>query len=128
MNETNSTKIQPSTMLFVRLNEALDKMGVSQTELSRRTGIPKGSISQYCSGYVLPKSDRLYLIARALNVQEAWLLGFDVPMRPLFESLDVSEIKNEEKSLLVKYRKLSEEDKKQINRQIDGLLLLQKEG
>lgn len=128
MNNNESTKIKPSEMLFQRLNKALNLLGVSQTELSKRTGIPKGSISQYCSGYVVPKSDRLYLICRALHIQEAWLLGFDVPMRPVFEPLDLKDITEEEKILVAKYRKLSPADKKQVSRQIDGLILLAKEG
>lgn len=37
-------------------------------------------------------------------------------------------ITEKEKSLILKYRQLSEADKKQINRQIDGLLLLSKDG
>lgn len=37
-------------------------------------------MSQYISGAFKPKQDRTYLIAQALNVSEAWLMGFDVPM------------------------------------------------
>lgn len=37
-------------------------------------------------------------------------------------------ITEKEKSLILKYRQLSEADKKQINRQIDGLLLLSRDG
>lgn len=32
------------------------------------------------SGYAKPKQDRIYLIAKALHVDEAWLIGYDVPM------------------------------------------------
>ena len=58
-----------------RIKFALYKNGMSPIELSEKTGIPKSSISQYMSGYAKPKSDRLYLIAKALDVSEAWLLG-----------------------------------------------------
>lgn len=68
-----------------RLKQALQKFGISQAELCKRTGIPKASISQYISGYVKPKDDRLYLIAKALGVNESWLLGYDVPMDAEFE-------------------------------------------
>lgn len=63
-----------------RLQEALQIRDMKQVDISKATGIPKGSISQYVSGYVEPKQDRIYLLAKALNVQEAWLLGFDVEM------------------------------------------------
>ena len=48
--------------------------------LSEKTGIGKSSISQYRNGIVNPKQDRIYLMAQALNVNEMWLMGHDVPM------------------------------------------------
>lgn len=62
-----------------RLRAALDKTGLTQAELSRRTNIPKSAISQYLSGAFEPKQDRLELLARVFGVPEAWLMGFDVP-------------------------------------------------
>lgn len=63
-----------------RLQEAMGVRGLRAVDIVERTGIPKGTISYYISGKTEPKSDRLYLIAQALNVNEAWLLGYDVPM------------------------------------------------
>jgi len=63
-----------------RLNRAMYIRNVKQIELSRATDIGKSSISQYCSGVYEPKQTALYKIAKALNVNEAWLMGYDVPM------------------------------------------------
>lgn len=63
-----------------RLQQALDRKGWKAVDLVERTGIPKGAISYYLAGKSKPKADRLYIIAQALNVSEAWLLGYDVPM------------------------------------------------
>ena len=63
-----------------RIREGLAYANMTQTDLSKRTGIPKSAISQYISGVFEPKQDRLYLIATVLGVSEAWLMGFDVPM------------------------------------------------
>lgn len=63
-----------------RLKEALAIKGMKAIELSRRTDIPKGAISYYLLGKSSPKADRLNLISVALDVSEAWLLGYDVPM------------------------------------------------
>lgn len=52
---------------------------INQAELCRITGIPKSAVSQYLSGSFKPKQDRIALIANALNVSEAWLLGIDIP-------------------------------------------------
>ena len=69
-----------------RLREALKLRGLRAADLVELTGIPKGTISYYLSGHTQPKADRLYLLARALDVSEAWLLGYDVPMARTPES------------------------------------------
>lgn len=63
-----------------RISKALELRGMRQVDLVEKTGIPKSAISQYCSGSFKPKQKRLFLIAEALNVDEAWLMGLDVPM------------------------------------------------
>ena len=40
----------------------------------------KSDISQYVSGKVEPNQDKLFILANALNVNEAWLMGFDAPI------------------------------------------------
>lgn len=62
-----------------RLREALSDAGMKPIELSDRTGIPKSMISYYLNGKTKPKADRIYTISVALNVSEAWLLGYNVP-------------------------------------------------
>ena len=39
----------------------------------------KSDISQYCSGKNEPMQDKVYILSKALNVSEAWLMGYDVP-------------------------------------------------
>lgn len=63
-----------------RLSEALARKGWKAVDLVERTGVPKGAVSYYLAGKSKPKTDRLYIIAQALDVSEAWLLGYDVPM------------------------------------------------
>lgn len=64
-----------------RLKEALAIRGMKQAELVAKTGIGKSSISTYISGEYEPKQRNIYKIAEALGVSEAWLMGFDVPMK-----------------------------------------------
>lgn len=40
----------------------------------------KSDISQYVSGKNEPSQDKLVVLGMALNVSEAWLMGYDVPM------------------------------------------------
>ena len=63
-----------------RIKRALSIRGMKQSELCQATKIPKSAISQYISGAFEPKQDRIYIIAKALNVSEAWLMGYNVPM------------------------------------------------
>lgn len=64
----------------VRLKKAMDAHNMKAVDLCEKTGIPKGAVSYYLSGKSVPKADRLYLICKALDVSEAWLLGYDVAM------------------------------------------------
>ena len=64
-----------------RLRFALDLREKKAVDIARDLKIPKSAISQYLSGYrTIQDSKRLYIIAEYLNVSEAWLMGFDVPM------------------------------------------------
>lgn len=63
-----------------RMKLALEIRKMKQVDLINRTGINKGALSSYLSGRYSPKQDKIYLIANALNVDEAWLMGADIPM------------------------------------------------
>lgn len=71
---------QPIEQFKNRLKKALLLRNMKPIKLSEKTGIPKSAISQYTTGYAKPKQDRIYLICKVLNINEAWLLGYDVPM------------------------------------------------
>lgn len=63
-----------------RIKYALDRKGMKQADLVSLTGIGKSSISTYLSGEYEPKQRNIYKIAKALDVNEAWLMGEDVQM------------------------------------------------
>ena len=66
----------------VRLKRALEIRNMRQSDLVEKTGIGKSSISTYLSGEYEPKQKNIYKIAKVLNISEAWLMGYDVPMDP----------------------------------------------
>lgn len=74
MSENNTAELKD------RLQQALDRKGWKAVDLVEKTGVPKGAVSYYLSGRSKPKADRVYAIAQALDVSEAWLLGYEVPM------------------------------------------------
>ena len=61
-----------------RLRAALELRGMKQAELVELTGIGISSISTYLRGSYIPKQKNIYKMAKALNVNEAWLMGEDV--------------------------------------------------
>lgn len=64
-----------------RLQQALSLREKKPVDLAKDLNIPKSAISQYLSGNrTIKDSRRLYAIAKYLDVSEAWLMGFDVPM------------------------------------------------
>jgi ribosome-binding protein aMBF1 (putative translation factor) len=64
----------------VRLPEALQARRMKAIELSRKTGIDKGTISNYLAGRYIAGQKNVSLLADALNVNPFWLIGYDVPM------------------------------------------------
>lgn len=63
-----------------RLNYALKIRNMRPTQLSEITGIAKSSITEYLNGKYEAKQKAIYKMAMALNVSEAWLIGYDVPI------------------------------------------------
>lgn len=63
-----------------RLRRIMEERGMTQSELAQLSGVSKSSISRYISGAWKGKQDTVYNLAHVLNVSEAWLMGYDVPM------------------------------------------------
>lgn len=63
-----------------RIREGMELRGLKQADLVEITGISKGALSSYISGRYIPKQNNIYLIAKALNVSESWLMGANVPI------------------------------------------------
>lgn len=75
-----------------RLREAMRIRDMKQIELVRKTGINRSAISRYLSGEYEPKSKPIYELAKALDVAEQWLMGYDVPIdRPSVELAEQKE-------------------------------------
>lgn len=68
-----------------RLAIAMQINGINQIELSDKTKafpkkISQSLINKYLKGKALARQDKIYILCKILNVDEAWLMGFDVPM------------------------------------------------
>ena len=107
-----------------RIATALKLKGIKQSDLCKLANIPKSSLSLYLSGAYEPKQDRVYSIAKALNVNEAWLMGYDVPMETKKEPSPISEplLTEEEKMLLDLFRQVPEDQQQLVLRMIQTAL------
>lgn len=59
-----------------KLLYALKKKGMTQSDLSNATGITASSISDWINGRYIPKQDKIYILANALDVKPSFLLGY----------------------------------------------------
>lgn len=62
-----------------RLIIAMKEQNIKQVDLCKMTGLSKSLISKYISGVSNANNKNTALIAKALNVNVARLVGYDVP-------------------------------------------------
>lgn len=105
-----------------RLHELSKEYNVSQAEMCRLTGIPKSTMSLYWSGKRVPKQNVLTLFATVFGIQEAWLMGFDVPMKSNEDSSVPEEIVDEDIMFLEMFKLLDENDRKVIIRMMENMM------
>ena len=92
-----------------RISAALTIRGMKQSDLCKLAKVPKSSLSLYLSEAYEPKQDRVYDMAKALNVDEAWLMGYDVPMDKEKTSPEELALSEGEKMLVDLFRRVPEE-------------------
>ena len=78
-----------------RLKQIMSERNISQSELSRRTGIGRNSISDYLKGKYEAKQDKVFELAKELNVNEAWLMGFDISKDRIINDNDITTVYNQ---------------------------------
>lgn len=64
-----------------RLKKAMDIRNIKQIELVEKTGLDKTLINKYLAGISNARQQKLTKLADALDVNEVWLMGYDVPMQ-----------------------------------------------
>ncbi len=89
-----------------RLNEAFRFSNHSQKELADMIGISKALMNQYIKGLSSPKDiNKTIELAKILDVNPAWLAGFDIP-----KDLTAKDIQ-----FLEEYKKLNDSAKEIID-------------
>ena len=75
-----------------RIKQGLEIREITQTQLAARANIDKGQLSSYISGKYKPRQNNIDALAAALNVNEAWLMGFDVPMERVSNNVETDQL------------------------------------
>lgn len=113
-----------------RIGEALNIRGLKQVDLVEKTGLSKASINNWLKQRWQPKQKALMTMARALDVSEMWLAGYDVPMeRPAAQKKSdeltqlIIEIKEDEdlKDLFISICNLSNDQRTTIKSMVNEL-------
>lgn len=74
-----------------RIKQGLEIREITQSQLATRANIDKGQLSSYISGKYKPRQNNIDALAVALNVNEAWLMGFDVPMERVLNKVETDQ-------------------------------------
>lgn len=89
----------------------------------------KSNLSLYLSGKSEPNQDKLFILSEALNVNVAWLMGYDVPMtnyqqveKNNIESLIIKEYGEDSIKALSLYTQLDSNDRAEIRGEMKQML------
>lgn len=94
--------------------------------------ISKSDLSQYLSGKTEPGADKSFVIAEALDVNPAWLAGYNAPMASQFGTgiVDIMGddvvLDSSERLLIELYRKLNETGRQKVISYTEDLVSLGK--
>jgi transcriptional regulator with XRE-family HTH domain len=77
-----------------RLKKAMNYTNMKQVDLVNKTGLDKTLINKYLAGIMKAKQDKLTILADALNVNEVWLMGYDVPMEKNLNTYKIDKFGN----------------------------------
>lgn len=101
-----------------RLRYYMELTGTKQVDLVEKTKINKSSISEYLSGNYEPKQRNIYKIAMALGIKPSQLMGIaEEPAAPAeHQGLTLG---SQEKDLIIKFRKLDDDGRARILRQVE---------
>lgn len=112
----------------VRLKQIMKEHNLRQVDIlekckpfCQKFGVKLGrnDLSQYVNGKVEPGQEKLTILGLALNINEAWLMGFDVPM----ERNENTNISKDSTPIMTFFNKLNSRGKETATEQVRLLTL-----
>lgn len=126
MNKVSTSDRIKELMLKRKLKQIDILNSCQQYCVKYNVKLAKNDLSQYISGKVQPGQDKLTILALALNVNEVWLMGYNVDSEP--KALCKSTLSNLSKSheiennILSLFSELNEDGQQYILQQIEFAL------
>lgn len=105
-----------------RLKQIMEERNLRQVDLLEmvkpfcekyNVKINKSDISQYLSGKVKPGQEKLSMLGMALNINETWLMGYDVPKEKQF-TIKKTTLSENEILILKNFNMLNENGKSKL--------------
>lgn len=99
-----------------RLKMIMSMCNIKQVDILRKAEplcekynikLNKNDLSQYVNGKTVPGQNKLFILALTLDVSEAWLMGYDVPMERNNGGVYANSgfnLSTHEKDLIIAYR------------------------
>lgn len=116
----------------IRLKQIMNEKNIKQVDILEaakpyckkyNVKLGRNDLSQYVSGKVEPGQQKLTILGLALNVDEVWLMGYDVPRERNEQRESPVEIQaKEDFELIEKMTLLDSKDKELVMNLVDSLL------
>lgn len=114
-----------------RLKTLMDSRNLRQVDILEKcepyckqygVQLKKNALSEYVNGKTEPGQHKLTILGLALNVSEAWLMGYDVPMERDNAISNAKDQESRTSEFVSLFSQLSVEQQKMIIAQIKGIL------
>lgn len=114
-----------------RLKQIIKERNLKQVDIIRmaapycteyRQKLSRSDLSQFISGKVVPGQWKLTLIALALDVSEAWLMGYDAPKERQTSKPPVNDEELLDEELIRRLCSLSPDEMQKVDAFVQGLL------
>ena len=117
--------LEIETTFAERLNKALLESGLTQKQLSERTGISKSLLNKYLKGKSQASNFKLTLLANELLVNPLWLIGYNVSKdyNDILSQMFIENNNNEQRRIIAKIdEKLLKIENVELLNKIDNIV------
>lgn len=97
-----------------RIKNRRNELMMSYQDLADKTGLSKSTLQRYETGSIKNMPiDKLGILAKALNANPVWLMGYDIP-KEIPNYINSTSLSQEETTLIENYNKLNSKGKERL--------------